>query len=83
MKDPVVPPSKVVSGISPEVDAIVLACLEKDPKDRPRTGADLLAALDGTTRPADSAHLEAQLAELPSLIEGDGLLGGTGSLSKP
>lgn len=83
VKDPVVPPSQVVSGISPEVDAIVLACLEKDPKNRPRTGPDLLAALDGTTRPADSAHLEAQLAELPSLIEGDGLLGGTGSLSKP
>jgi eukaryotic-like serine/threonine-protein kinase len=44
------PPSKPtshVSGLSPAVERVILKCLEIDPGDRPRSVADVLAALPG------------------------------------
>ena len=39
------PPSQYADDISPELEAAVLRCLEKDPGDRFQTAGDLLAAL--------------------------------------
>ena len=42
------PPSQRTElPIPPEVDALVLACLEKDPPDRPQNAEELLRLLDG------------------------------------
>ncbi|MFN2587804.1 MAG: protein kinase [Actinomycetota bacterium] len=41
-----VPPSARVDGIPPHLDAIALACLAKDPADRPSDGAALADALE-------------------------------------
>jgi serine/threonine protein kinase len=41
-----VPPSEVVPDAPPELEAITLKCLEKDPKNRYATGAELAAALE-------------------------------------
>jgi eukaryotic-like serine/threonine-protein kinase len=42
------PPSRLVSDVPPDVDAIVLRCLERDPERRFPSAADLEAALGGT-----------------------------------
>lgn len=46
-ESPPAPPSSVVSGIGPGVDAIVERCLAPDPRQRPRTAMDVLTALTG------------------------------------
>lgn len=46
-------------GVDPELDAIVLACLAKDPRDRPRSGEELAAALE--------LHLGAGILSFPRL----------------
>jgi serine/threonine-protein kinase len=40
-------PSSHVSGLDPAVERAVLRCLERDPKDRPRSAYDVLAGLPG------------------------------------
>ena len=35
--------------VPPDLDALILSCLEKDPASRPATAEDLIAALDGIT----------------------------------
>jgi serine/threonine-protein kinase len=44
-QDPVAPPSSIAPAISKELDAIVVKCLEKDPKDRFQTVRELGDAL--------------------------------------
>ena len=39
------PPSKTVEGISPELDAVVMKCIAKDPGERYQTVRDLIAGL--------------------------------------
>lgn len=46
LKDPVVPPSRWVHGLPPDLDALVVKCLAKDPKDRFQTVAELAFALE-------------------------------------
>jgi hypothetical protein len=41
------PPSRLQPTRSRELDAVILACLRKDPRDRPQTAGDLLHRLDG------------------------------------
>ena len=40
-------PSSHVSGLNPAIEKIILQCLEKDPRDRPRTAYEVLAGLPG------------------------------------
>lgn len=46
-EDPPSRPSIHVSGLSPAIERIILKCLEKEPRDRPRTAYEVLAALPG------------------------------------
>jgi serine/threonine protein kinase len=43
-----VKPSNHVTGIDPEVERVILRCLEKDAKDRPSSALEVAAALTGT-----------------------------------
>ncbi len=40
-------PSSHVSGLNPAVERVILRCLEKEPKDRPRSAYEVVAALPG------------------------------------
>ena len=46
-EDPPSKPSSHVSGLNPAIEKIILQCLEKDPRDRPRTAYEVLAGLPG------------------------------------
>jgi hypothetical protein len=46
-EDPPSRPSSHVSGLNPATEQIILKCLEKEPRDRPRTAYEVLAALPG------------------------------------
>jgi serine/threonine-protein kinase len=46
-EDPPSRPSSHVSGLSSAVEQIILKCLEKEPRDRPRTAYEVHAALPG------------------------------------
>jgi len=52
-KKPDPPSSRVPGGLPPELDRIVLACLEKDPNNRPQTAAELAAQLRAVKRGED------------------------------
>jgi len=83
VKDPVVLPSRRAPGISADVDAFVLSCLNKEPAERPQTGRELLEAIEACAGHREAEKFESQLAELPSLVgEGDrdSLSSGVGSL---
>ncbi len=41
------PPSSHLSGINPAVERVILRCLEREPKDRPRSAFEVAAALPG------------------------------------
>ena len=41
------PPSKLVDGLDPRVERLILQCLEKDPKKRPSSASEVRAALPG------------------------------------
>jgi serine/threonine-protein kinase len=56
LKDPVEPPSKWAIGLPPELDAVVVKCLEKDPKNRYQTVAELAFALEPWTAIEGSAN---------------------------
>ena len=42
---PVPPSQKSETTIPPELDRVIMACLEKNPNDRPQTAAELMARL--------------------------------------
>jgi serine/threonine-protein kinase len=46
-EDPPSKPSSHVSGLNPAIEKIILQCLEKDPRDRPRSAYEVLAGLPG------------------------------------
>jgi serine/threonine-protein kinase len=46
VKDPVIPPSQFVAGISPQLESIVLKAMDKDPARRYTTADEFLADLD-------------------------------------
>jgi eukaryotic-like serine/threonine-protein kinase len=46
-EDPPSRPSSHVSGFNPAIEQIILKCLEKEPRERPRTAYEVLAALPG------------------------------------
>ncbi len=46
-EDPPSKPSSHVSGLNPAIEKIILQCLEKEPRDRPRSAYDVLAGLPG------------------------------------
>jgi eukaryotic-like serine/threonine-protein kinase len=53
------PPSRLVSDVPPELDAIVLRCLERDPERRFPSAADLEAALSGAAAGLSSSSTSA------------------------
>jgi serine/threonine protein kinase/tetratricopeptide (TPR) repeat protein len=51
---PAEPPSRIVDGCPPELDALVLALLEKRPRDRIGHAADVIELLDALGAPRDA-----------------------------
>jgi len=52
-------PSEVFAGVSPALEAVILRCLQKDPKERYATAAELATALDGKTITGSNARVAA------------------------
>jgi protein kinase-like protein len=69
----VVPPSTLVPGIDPAVERIVLRCLAPDPRDRPRSAREVMAALPGGDPLA--AVLAAGRTPSPGLVAAAGTAG--------
>lgn len=69
-------PSSHVSGLNPAVDRVILRCLEKDPRDRPRSALEVLAGLPGGDPLA--AALAAGETPSPQLVAS---AGGEGTLA--
>jgi serine/threonine-protein kinase len=69
-------PSSHVSTLDPAVERIILRCLERDPKDRPRSALAVLAALPGPDPLA--AALSAGETPSPEMVAN---AGGEGSIS--
>lgn len=51
------PPSQFVAGLPPDLDAVVLRAVHKDPKKRFATAAQMLEALEAAVRPATSTEV--------------------------
>ncbi|MDB4938317.1 MAG: serine/threonine kinase [Labilithrix sp.] len=69
--------------VPPELEEVVLACLEKDPDRRPQTAAELRRRLEGCeVEPWESESARAWWAEYRGVIEGDALegTGGVGTI---
>ncbi|MEA2749819.1 MAG: eukaryotic-like serine/threonine-protein kinase [Myxococcales bacterium] len=77
LKDPVPPPSKWAIGLPPDLDAVVVKCLEKDPKNRYQTVAELAFALEPWTAIEGSANRilhvmqTVQKTDIPTLVNAD------------
>ena len=72
LNEPPALPSERVDAVPPELEALVLRCLEKKPEDRPATAVELLDAIDALDdvppwTPADAAAWWADRA--PALVE--------------
>jgi Tol biopolymer transport system component/serine/threonine protein kinase len=52
LREPPTPPREHIPGIDPRWEAVVLRCLERDPKRRFASAEDVLAALRGRTAPS-------------------------------
>jgi serine/threonine-protein kinase len=59
MSENPVPPSRFSPGLSPDLDRIVLKCLEKDPAERYSSVPDLLSALEALTGAEQSSTTHA------------------------
>jgi serine/threonine protein kinase len=74
LKDPVPPPSRWVRGLPADLEAVVLKCLEKDPRVRFQTVAELAFALEAYAAEEGSArrilHVmeTAQKVDIPTLM---------------
>ncbi|MGH9493460.1 MAG: protein kinase domain-containing protein, partial [Candidatus Sulfotelmatobacter sp.] len=53
---PLTPPSRWNDRISPQLEDVILKCLEKEPDDRYATAADLLVDLRALQRPRSGSH---------------------------
>jgi serine/threonine protein kinase len=51
LREPPTPPSQIIAGLAPEVDMLVLRCLEKDVTTRFQTMSDLMDAIARITSP--------------------------------
>jgi serine/threonine-protein kinase len=75
LKDPVEPPSKWAIGLPPDLDAVVVRCLAKNPKDRYQSVAELAFALEPWSAMEGSAqrilHVlsSVQKTDLPTLLD--------------
>ncbi|MGE0708147.1 MAG: protein kinase [Planctomycetota bacterium] len=72
-REPAPPPSGLARGIPPELDRIVLRCLEKAPRDRYADAGDLLTDLEELELPRRWTRLRAKawwIAYLPHLMDG-------------
>jgi serine/threonine-protein kinase len=78
LKDPVTPPSRWVRGLPPDLEAVVLRCLEKDPTRRFQTVAELAFALEpyaadeGSARRILHVMETAKKVEMPTIVS-DGM----------
>jgi tRNA A-37 threonylcarbamoyl transferase component Bud32 len=77
LKDPVEPPSKWAIGLPPDLDAVVVKCLAKDPKDRYQTVAELAfalepwAAVEGSARRILHVMQTVQKTDVPTMMNVD------------
>jgi serine/threonine protein kinase len=77
LKDPVEPPSRWAMGLPPDLDAVVVKCLAKDPKDRFQTVAELAfalepwAAVEGSARRILHVMQTVQKADIPTMMNAD------------
>ncbi len=70
-------PSSHVSGMNAAVERVILRCLEKDPKDRPKSAYEVLAGLPGgrpTGRHAVAAERDPVLPRLVADAGGEGAI---------
>jgi hypothetical protein len=69
-----VPPSHIIQGIEPDVERVILRCLEKEPQGRPPSALAMLAALPG----ADTLSVAVAAGETPSpeMVAAAGQAGG-------
>jgi serine/threonine-protein kinase len=54
-RQPVRPPSELVPGLDPEVEGVILRCLQRDPSRRPASAFEVLAELPGGNALAELA----------------------------
>jgi tRNA A-37 threonylcarbamoyl transferase component Bud32 len=77
LKDPVEPPSKWAIDLPPDLDAVVVKCLAKDPKDRYQTVAELAfalepwAAVEGSARRILHVMQTVQKTDVPTMMNVD------------
>jgi len=78
------PPSKWVMGLPPDLDAVVVKCLAKDPKDRYQTVADLAfalepwAAIEGSAKRILHVMQTVQKTDMPTMMNVDADVAGQG-----
>ena len=66
--EPVVPITDRRPTIPPALASLVMACLEKNPADRPQTAAELLQALEGMATPSGSVAITAPMATMRHVL---------------
>src|SRR5205807_2138583 len=67
-------PRSLVPGLSPRLDALIMAMLAKDPAGRPQTMEDVVSQIDGIARGGTGAGAGAAMAVIP---------GGAGAAMSP
>jgi eukaryotic-like serine/threonine-protein kinase len=69
--EPAIPPRKYVSACSPELEAVVLKALEKDPNQRFQSTDAMRVALENAVPEAFAPRFETQVREYLSRVMGD------------